>query len=74
MPPMSIETVKKAEPLIQERERIARAQWNAVVARTATLTAQLGAQRPEQADEQLQLAIEEFRKASWKRSTLSYAS
>jgi hypothetical protein len=31
MPMMTIETVKKAERLIQERSRIAAAKWSAVV-------------------------------------------
>ena len=44
MPMMSIETVKKAERLIQERTRIAAAKWNAVTYEGSALSAQAAGQ------------------------------
>ena len=58
---MSIDAVKKAQELIREPDRIASVQWSAVAE-----DPHKGQNRwygnPEAADEQLQWAIEEFRK------------
>jgi hypothetical protein len=60
---MSIENVKKAEQLIRERSHIAAAKWNRVAApQTNNFGNQVGLIHSEAADEQLQWAIEEFRK------------
>ena len=58
MPGMSFATVKLAERLIQERERIAAAKWDSV---TVYPDLALTPEEPEKADEQLIRAIEEFR-------------
>jgi hypothetical protein len=60
MPMMSIETVKKSEHLIPELNGIATAKWNAVTNHSAVYYG--STPTPEEADEQLQWAIEEFRK------------
>jgi hypothetical protein len=58
MPGMSFETVKLAERLIQERQRIAAAKWDIV---TVYPDLAITPHEPEKADEQLIRAIEEFR-------------
>jgi hypothetical protein len=58
---VSIENVKKAERLIQERARIAASKWNAVVDDT-NLRERQTYSSCEATDEQLQWVIEEFRK------------
>jgi len=60
MPMMSIEAVKQADRLIQERGRIAVAKWDHVVEIPANGLASFLDCVP--ADEQLRSAIEEFRK------------
>lgn len=69
MPMISIETVKKADALISERRRIASAKWNAIVddpnlrpKTTQWVPGRLQVGQSETADEELQWAIEEFRK------------
>jgi hypothetical protein len=58
MPGISFETVKLAERLIKERERIAAATWDRV---TGYSDLAITPDEPEEADEQLIRAIEEFR-------------
>jgi hypothetical protein len=58
MPGISFETVKNAERLIEERERIAAAKWDSV---TGYPDLALTPGEPEKADEQLIRTIEEFR-------------
>jgi hypothetical protein len=58
--PLTISAVKKAESLIRERDRIAGENWNAVGHKACVDYG--GISRLEAVDEQLQWAIEEFRK------------
>jgi hypothetical protein len=62
MPMMTIESVKKAQRLINERNRIAAAKWTQVAEPTPSGHQSFSAYRNTiAADEQLQWAIEEFR-------------
>jgi len=62
MPMLSIETVKKAERLIQERGRIVAATWDHVAENPGFALPHGGLLNLTPADEQLQSAIKEFRK------------
>jgi 3-methyladenine DNA glycosylase Tag len=65
-PMMTIESVQKAQRLIRERNRIAAAKWNAITddpnlrERSGSFGG-MAMRATEPADEQLALAIEEFR-------------
>jgi hypothetical protein len=56
--PMSIDAVRKAQGLIEERDRLASTEWNAIATMDDDLYILIGHER---ADEQLQKAIDAFR-------------